>query len=115
MLSSESDQQKVLQFARYTALAADKLFSELFQLSDKLEEAGIIPADRPTKKVLKNQLKNNRKKNEVDANKVKEIYESIKDHPDAEAIVASLFRDLNEKMVRKIISKENKNKEEEAK
>lgn len=112
MLSSESEQQKVLKFARYTALAADKLCNELIQLSEKLEESGIISPDRPTKKTMRNQIKNSKKKSDSDVKKVTEIYESIKDHPDAEAIVASLFRDLNEKAVRKIISKATENKEQ---
>ena len=112
MTVSEEQQQKMMQIARYTALAADQLCSNLMEFSKKLEENNIIPSDRPTKKQCKSQLISNKKRSAPNEEKVKEMLEKVKDHPDAESLVASLFRDLNPTTVKRITAKakeENEN------
>ncbi|KAH0794493.1 hypothetical protein GPJ56_001518 [Histomonas meleagridis] len=113
MAVTEEEQNKLMQFARYTALAADELCSNLIEFSNQLEKNNIIPSDRPTKKQCKSQLVSNRKKCVPNEEKVKEMLEKVKSHPDAESLVASLFRDLNPTMVKRMTTKPKEETEKE--
>jgi hypothetical protein len=89
-----ADRSKVTRYLRYAALSLDRVCGNLLELSSRLEAANFIPADRKTKKLRDAQLRRHNRELSADPYFVAEMVEKLAGHPDPEAIVASLFRDL---------------------
>lgn len=97
--------QKILKYARHTALASDRICGTLLSFANRLEELNIIPKDRASKKDRDKHLKRHKNALEVPSEKIEEMVNKLKSHPDAESIVASLFRDTSVRRVKGVMSK----------
>jgi hypothetical protein len=89
-----ADRNKVMKYMRYTALSLDRVCGNLLELTARLEAANFIPLDRKTRKHRNAQLKRHRRQLTADPAFVAEMVEKVAGHPSPDAIVASLFRDL---------------------
>lgn len=99
------ERQNLIKYARHAAIAADQICASLLTLSTRLEELNIIPKDRKTKQKRDSHLKKNKKEVDVPDEKIEEMIQKLQGQPDAETIIASLFRDLKVSRVKKIMSK----------
>ena len=99
------ERQNLIKYARHAAIAADQICASLLTLSTRLEELNIIPKDRKTKQKRDSHLKKNKKEVDVPDEKIEEMIQKLQGQPDAEAIIASLFRDLKVSRVKKIMNK----------
>jgi hypothetical protein len=96
------DRERVVKYLRYTALSVDQMCGNLIELTRRLEDAHLIPSDRKTKKKRDAQLKH--RKSELEPNKafINEMLEKVRDQAEPEAIVASLFRDIDLPRVKRL-------------
>lgn len=109
------DRNDVVRFARHVALTADQLCGTLIQLTNQLEAQNMIPAQRETRKRVQKQLLKHRNDSRVPKTKIAELISKISEHPDADALVASLFRDIKTKDIRKLAKEAAETKVEEEK
>jgi hypothetical protein len=84
-----------VRFARYTSLTADRLTGVILALSENLENAGIIKRDRPSKAVRDQTVNKHRLDAAQFEQSVAELLKAIPNHPEAEALIESLFQDLD--------------------
>lgn len=91
------DRERVMKFARYTALSMDRMCATILELTKRLEDAHLIPADRKSKRIRDNQMKRHQKALMPNKEVVDDVIEQLKrtDHPNPEEIAATLFRDLD--------------------
>ncbi|OHT09886.1 hypothetical protein TRFO_04430 [Tritrichomonas foetus] len=94
-----------MRYARHSALATDRICGTLLAFSNRLEELNIIPKDRKTKKIRDQHLKKHRLELNIPKEKIEEMVKKVQGHPDPESLVASLFRDLNLRRVKKCTTK----------
>lgn len=103
---SQAECMAFVKFARYTALAADRLAGALLQMTARLEDEGILKCGRSSRLERDKKLRlyaMNIHKSDSDINDMMKL---IPNHPDAEKLINSLFRG-----VRNIVSNaENLNK-----
>jgi hypothetical protein len=97
-----AERERVAQYLRYTALSLDQVCGNFLELTRRLEAAHLIPRDRKTKKKRDAQLKHRKSELAPDPSFINEVLDKVRDHADPEALVASLFRDLNLPRVKKI-------------
>jgi hypothetical protein len=98
------DRERVVKFCREKTVVYDRLCATLLDLTKKLEDANVIPANRKYKKNVHNQLRKHSAELSPDAARVAEMLELAKDHPDPEKLVASLFRDIDGPRVKRLVS-----------
>ena len=99
---NEKERIAFLKFARNGALAADKLTSALCALTQRLEEENIIDPNRPSKKQRDAKMRTNAKEFAVPNDAIDKLVNEIHHtNPDAEKIVASLFRDASPRKTKK--------------
>jgi hypothetical protein len=96
------DRERVIKYLRYTALSLDQVCGNLVELTRRLEEAHLIPGDRKTRKKRDAQLKHRKSELVPSAAFVNDMLEKVRDQADPEALVASLFRDLDLPLVKKM-------------
>ena len=104
--------QNVLKYARHTALVSDRLCGTLLKFASRLEDLKIIPKDRTSKKDRDKHLKKHRLSLAVKDDEIEKMVLKVQSHPDAESIVASLFRDVNIRRVKNVMTKLSNSKED---
>jgi len=114
---TQEEKMAMVKYARHTALAADRICGSLLGMAKRLEEAKIIDSARKSKSERNKKLKGNYQEISVSDEEITKLMKKIQDNPDAESIVASLFRDLSPAQVKSAVSsskpKEKKEKEAE--
>lgn len=103
----EEDREKVMRFARYSAHTLDKLCGSILELTKRLEDANMIPKDRKTKALVKKQMTKHKSELQVDEKLVADVLKQLQanGNPSPEAVVSTLFRDLDMPRVKRIIGK----------
>lgn len=89
---SQAECMAFVKFARYTALAADRLAGALLQMTARLEDEGILKCGRSSRLERDKKLRlyaMNIHKSDSDINDMMKL---IPNHPDAEKLINSLFR-----------------------
>lgn len=111
----EEDREKVLKFARYSALSLDKLCGSILALTNRLEAANMIPKDRKTKALVKKQISKHKGELNVDEKLVNDVFEQLqaRGNPSPEEVVSTLFRDLDLSRVKRILGKAKRSEETE--
>lgn len=97
--------QKLLKYARHTALASDHICATLLAFSTRLEELNIIPKDRESKRQRDKQLKKHKVLSAPSDDKIEEMVMKLKENPDAESIVAAVLRDTSVRRVKALMTK----------
>ena len=113
VLPSSDERLRLLKQARHTALAADRICGTLLAFSNRLEQMNIIPKDRKTRKARDQQLRRHQKELEVPGERIKELVRMVQDNPNAEQLVASLFRDLSVRRIKSVTSRINSHDEKD--
>jgi hypothetical protein len=111
---SLDDREKIVKSLRHTAFSVDKLCGTLLELTQRLEDSQLIASERPTKRLRDKQIKRHRSELQPDEKLIADVLEQVKDHPDPEAIVASLFRDLEVPRVKRIAAAQKSGKKADA-
>jgi hypothetical protein len=106
------DREKVVKYLRYTALSLDQICANVVGLARNLETAGFIPVHRSTKAHRDSQLRLRKARAVPNEAVVTELLEKVRGHAEPEAVVASLFRDLDVKRVKTISAKSAVNTDE---
>ena len=110
---SPEEALSIIRYARHTALAADQICGSILNFSEQLEKLNIIPKDRKTKKMRDQHLRKHFNECGPSNKKIEEMAEKLKDVPDAESLVSSLFRDLTVRKVKRVLSKQADQDEKE--
>jgi hypothetical protein len=84
-----------VKWARYTALTADKLAGHILELTAKLEDRGILLPTRPSRFARDKKLRTHGADVAKSDQEIADLVKLIPNHPDAENLVRSLFRDLH--------------------
>ncbi|KAK8878682.1 hypothetical protein M9Y10_005462 [Tritrichomonas musculus] len=91
---SQAECMAYVKFARYTALAADRLAEALLQMTAKLEDEGILKCGRSSRinrdKKLRLYAINIQKTN----TEINDMMKLIPSHPDSEKLISSLFKGI---------------------
>lgn len=103
----EEDREKVLKFARYSALSLDKLCGSILALTNRLEAANMIPKDRKTKALVKKQMTKHKLELQADEKLVTDVLKQLQanGNPNPESVVSTLFRDLEIPRIKRIVGK----------
>jgi hypothetical protein len=92
---SQADCLTFVKFARYTALTADRLAGALVGLTERLEESGLLDANRASRVSRDQKLRTHAAKVAKSDQAVTDLLKLLPHHPDGEQLIQSLFRDLD--------------------